>query len=119
MTPEEMGRGNRPAGLAILSNTPDSEIEPTEDHDVIALAEAASTAFSDIPLLGVDILRDARTGKMYVIEVNSIGYNWNFPGSGPRSFDFPVENQFDGIRKAAWILAEKTRALAAEPMSSS
>lgn len=36
-----------------------------------------------------------------------------FPGSGHRSWDYPLEKQFNGLRKAAWLLAEQTQLLAA------
>ena len=32
----------------------------------------ANNSFADIPLLGIDILREATTGNLYVIEVNDI-----------------------------------------------
>ncbi|MEJ2652936.1 MAG: amino acid adenylation domain-containing protein [Gammaproteobacteria bacterium] len=112
-TPGEMAFGEKPTGVSIVSNTPDSEIEAVYDQDIIELAKKASTAFPDIPLLGVDLLREEATGRLFVIEVNLLGYNWNFPGTGPRSFNFPIEEQFDGLTKAARLLAKKTQLLAA------
>ena len=47
-------------------------------------------------------------GNLYVIEVNAIGYNWNFF----EHWEVDIENQFDGFNRAAMILAEKTRELA-------
>jgi aryl carrier-like protein len=112
ITPEEMESGRKPAGASIVSNTPDSELELIYDPDVIKLAESAHAAFPEIPLLGVDILREEASGQLFAIEVNAIGYNWNFAGSGPRSLDIALVEQFDGLRKAARILAEQTQRLA-------
>jgi hypothetical protein len=87
----------------------DSRLEFTYDPEVLRLAERAHACFPDVPLLGVDIVREVASGRLYVLEVNAIGYNWNFRGSGHRSWDFPLEEQFDGLRKAAWLLAEQTQ----------
>jgi glutathione synthase/RimK-type ligase-like ATP-grasp enzyme len=98
-------------GISIVSNVRHSRVEFIYDEEIIGLAELAHAAFPEIPLLGFDILREVPTGKLYVVEANAIGYvwNWNLQNGGHR---LPVEEQFDGIRKAAYILAEKTQQLA-------
>jgi hypothetical protein len=40
--------------------------------------------------------------------VNSLGYNWNFGPEFAADFRLDIERQFDGLRKAASILAEET-----------
>lgn len=89
-------------------------ISLVNNAEVIALAEQAhQTAFSDIPLLGVDIMREQETGKLFISEVNSAGGTWAF--STPtgqmtqQKFGFRYEAQFDGFRKAARILLEQAR----------
>ncbi|HEY6675377.1 MAG TPA: hypothetical protein VIZ87_01205 [Terrimicrobium sp.] len=47
------------------------------------------------------------TSKLFVLEANAIGYVWNFDARIKTSYDFSAEAQFDGLRKAAYILAEK------------
>jgi hypothetical protein len=79
------------------------------DPEVVSLGERAHAAFPRVPLLGVDIVRDADTGELYVIEANSLGYTWHF--STPKGlafqkqFGFDLNAQFDGRRKAARVLA--------------
>jgi amino acid adenylation domain-containing protein len=109
---EEIEAGQKPVGVSVVSTSPDSKAELAYDREVIDLAISAQKAFPDIPLLGVDILRELPSGKLYVIEVNAIGYAWNFSDSGPRAYRIEIEQQFDGFRKAARLLAEKTRELA-------
>ena len=73
------------------------------------LLQRAAAAFPDVPLLGVDILKDAMTDRLLVSEVNSLGHNWNFGPDFAAAFRLDIERQFDGLRKAASILAEQTR----------
>ena len=88
----------------------------SSDEEIIRYAEAAHSAFPDIPLLGFDIVREVSTGKLYILEANAVGYVWHF--SSPIGLNIQSDNnlhfesQYDGIRKAALILAEKTQALA-------
>jgi glutathione synthase/RimK-type ligase-like ATP-grasp enzyme len=57
------------------------EIDTHEwDHNqlVYDFAKIISNAFPDSPLLGVDIIEDTNTGKLYAIEVNAGGNVWHF-----------------------------------------
>ncbi len=104
--------GGRP-GVSIASSGAGCVMALTDDPRVLSLAAAAHAAFRTIPLLGVDILEDAETGKLYVLEVNAVGYTWHFssrPGlRAQREFGFDFDAQFDGRRKAARILVEQVR----------
>ena len=46
--------------------------------EIIRFGERAARAFPDLPMLGVDILKEAGTGRLFVTEVNALGHNWNF-----------------------------------------
>jgi hypothetical protein len=52
--------------------------ELISDRDIIGLAERVHAAFPYIPMLAVDIIRDARTGALYVLECNPGGNTWHF-----------------------------------------
>jgi len=103
-------------GISIVAGAVGARYGLTFDPEVIRLGERAHAAFPDIPLLGFDILRDCNSGRLYVIEANSDGWVWGFSNRMGRSvqetWNFDLEGQFDGIRKAACVLAEKTRELA-------
>ncbi len=60
-------------GITMVFNKQDSRYALAWDADVIALAERAHGEFPDQPLLGTDIVRDADTGKLWVIECNPRG----------------------------------------------
>lgn len=83
------------------------------DADVLELASRAHRAFDGIPLLGVDVLRDARSGELRVIEVNASGRCWGFSSERGRSMQERLgaryETQFDAFARAARVFAEQAR----------
>jgi hypothetical protein len=101
------------AGVSIVSAGRGCVMSMSDDPEVLALACRAHAAFPGVPLLGVDVLRDADTGRLYVCEVNAIGLVWHFasePGRrAQREFGLDFDAQFDGRRKAARILVEQVR----------
>jgi hypothetical protein len=44
-----------------------------------------------------------------VVEVNALGHNWNFGREFVETFRVDIAQQFDGLRKAAYVLAEETQ----------
>lgn len=90
------------------------------DADVVAAATSAAGAFSDIPLLGVDVLREAASGRVYVLEVNPGGNTWHFSSDHLRAeraenspeFEAQRREQLDAFGTAAHALADATRRLA-------
>jgi hypothetical protein len=83
------------------------------DDEIIRFGEAAHVAFPNIPLCGWDIVRRHDDGKLFIVEANASGWVWHFTSPMgmrlQREFGFNLESQFDGLRKAARILAEVTR----------
>ena len=66
-------------------------------------------------VLGVDVVRDADTGKLYVLEINPIGDTWHFSSLAAKNF-YTAEYvralyaQFGALDRVAQLLIEKTRA---------
>lgn len=86
--------------------------------DVVALGRAVHAAVPEIPLKGCDFLREASTGKLYLIELNAGGNTWHFSSAygqklrdylGPE-FERQRRTQFDALRTASRVLAELTNA---------
>lgn len=104
------------SGKSVVSSGKGCRYSICDDPEIIALGMNAHAAFPDIPLLGVDILRDEQSGELYVIEVNAVGYTWHFSSpkgmSVQRQFSLNLESQFDGINKAARILSDAVDRLA-------
>ncbi|MFO0990441.1 MAG: hypothetical protein U1E67_00720 [Hyphomicrobiales bacterium] len=89
------------------------------EDDVLAVAKKTAQAFAQVPLLGIDIVRDARTSSLYVLELNPGGNTWHFSSDmwAERRKKFPhlareMKTQFNAFDASAHALVEKTRALA-------
>lgn len=84
------------------------------DEDIITLAEKAYAAFPECAVLGVDIIRESTSGKLYIMETNPEGLTWHF--SSGLSKRYPIEfvrqiyEQFGALDRVARLLIEKTRA---------
>lgn len=83
------------------------------DPEIISLAERAHQIFPECPVIGVDIIRDSQSGRLYVLEVNPHGAVWHL--SSPLAKTMEPEHvqeryaQFDALNLAADLLIEKTR----------
>lgn len=87
------------------------------EADVVALARAAHRAVPEIPLKGVDILRDSSTGRLYLLELNPGGNTWHFSSrflaearakAGPEH-ERQRLSQLDAFGTAAHVLMGVTR----------
>ena len=83
------------------------------EEEVLAFARRAARALPRIPLLGLDIVRQAKTGRLYVLEANPGGNTWHFSsklaeeGRKEISREQRIE-QMDAWGIAARVLAERT-----------
>lgn len=89
--------------------------ELLDDAEIVALAERAAGAAPDIPVLGVDIIRETGTGKPFVLELNASGTVWHLSSETARQrytarFRRRLYEQFDALNRIAALLIEKTRA---------
>jgi hypothetical protein len=101
------------------------------DTDVHELGRRVGEAFPDIPLLGTDILREEKTGRLFVLECNPGGNTWHFSSKqtagvrrqmggmglvGERKAELMgrqmLIDQFGAFARAAELLVRKTRELA-------
>lgn len=102
------------------------------EQDVLDLSVRVGNAFPDIPILGMDILREEKTGKLYVLECNPGGNTWHFSSRetaglrrelggasivGQRKGELlgrqRMIDQFGAFDRAAEVLVKKVRELAA------
>lgn len=83
------------------------------DPEIVSLGQCAHLAFPECPVIGVDIIRDIHSGRLYVLEVNPHGAVWHF--SSPFAKDLDPEYireryaQFNALDLAADLLIQKTR----------
>jgi hypothetical protein len=88
-------------------------IVPVEE-DVLDLARACFRALPEVALHGCDIIREAGTGKLYVLETNPGGNTWSFSSQWAallrRELNMPdLSAQFDAWRVCARLLVDRTR----------
>ena len=105
-----------PEGFTTSSVTaahPGCSFTLNDDPEVIALGEQAHAAFPDIPLLGIDILREEPSGRLFVVEANCAGEVWHFSSRTGKAVQayagIDYASQFGGLRRVAEILIEETR----------
>jgi hypothetical protein len=82
------------------------------DKGVLRLASRAYGAFPDIPVQGCDVLREAATGKLFLLEINAGSNTWHFSshwGQHQKIEGRRREEQFDAFKNAARVLIERTR----------
>ena len=99
-------------GMFITSSHRGCSFQLNYDPEIIALGERAHSAFPAIPFLGIDIVREEPSGRLFVLEVNSAGDVWHFSStmgvSIQRWAGFDLSSQYGGLRRAAEILIEET-----------
>ncbi len=109
------------ASIALKARRRDGPIarELTGDADILSLARRAYTALPEIALQGIDIIREAGTGKLFVLEANPGGNTWIF-SKGAMTERLKkalgvehLTDQFDAFTAAARVLIERTRREAA------
>lgn len=105
---------NGVGGAPIVSNKKSSHYTLSNDAEVIALGERAHAAFPSIPLLGHDIVRDADTGEVFVLESNTRGDVWLLSSGVGRDLQqvnkIDLYRQFGALEIAAEALIARVRA---------
>lgn len=84
--------------------------------DVVEFAKRVAGAFPNVPLLGVDIVRDVMSNDLYVLEVNAGGNTWHFSSKlwAERRKQYPkvaeeAKTQYNAFDTAAKSLVGATR----------
>ena len=83
------------------------------DADVLDLARRVYAVAPDVPLQACDILRESRTGELYVLEFNPGGNTWHFSsrwGKHQVVEGRKRDEQFGAFDIAARVLSAKTMA---------
>ena len=106
--------GPNPLDRPIAANSDGARrVEQCYDEVVIDFARDAYRAFPDIPVLGVDMVREAATGTIYLLEVNPSGYTWHissdYSDNLRREHHIDYRTQFGAIDIIADALIDATR----------
>ena len=93
------------SGRSIVATAQGGMRDGAVPDDVIDLARKAHRAFPDVPMLGVDVIRDVSSGKLYVTEVNACGRTFQLADEPSQRTlqDFGVDfhKQFGGVKAVA------------------
>jgi glutathione synthase/RimK-type ligase-like ATP-grasp enzyme len=88
-------------------------IEFTDDPELLALASAVHDSMPDVATVACDIVKDAASGKLFIIEANTKGWGWRLSSRSGREqqkeADLDFYSQFDALSVAADVLIERTR----------
>lgn len=114
----------QPDEVLLKAVVSDGSGEATREYgdypDVVVFARKIASAFDEIPLLGIDILMEVPSEKLFALEVNAGGNTWHFssPSSARRRAQFPeqsqaMKEQFSAFDVAARALIRQTRLYAA------
>jgi hypothetical protein len=101
--------------IASNNNTISADVRSIcNDPQIISLGERTHQAFPECPVLGVDIIRDSQSGRLYVLEVNPHGAVWHLSSPFSKDADPAYVRsryaQFNALDLAADLLIQKTRA---------
>ncbi len=92
-------------GRSIVASTKRSSFDTEIPEDVIHFAKKVHTAFPSIPLLGTDVIRDADTGKLYAIDMNTNGNTFHLTSDTGKNiakdFGLDLQAQFGGAKAIA------------------
>ncbi|MEM7442932.1 MAG: hypothetical protein AAF414_06340 [Pseudomonadota bacterium] len=118
LPPVDSRSGFRKAsGASIVATATGCAISLAFDEDILDLARRTHAAFPDIPVLGIDIVRDAEDGRLWVLETNPSGSTWALGSKGGRRImvenNIDLYTQFGALDRAAESLVRLCRDLAA------
>lgn len=105
--------GADPLEVPIAANAMVRKMSLCHDRDVIDIATSLHAALPHLPVMGVDIIREHATGKLFVLEFNSHGLVWHlssrlgFRQQGENGIDF--YNQFNALLTITDALIAETR----------
>jgi hypothetical protein len=102
-----------PIDAPIASNSGDRTMTVTSDEAVLAFARRMGAAFAELPVLGVDIVCEEKTGDLYGLEVNAGGGVWHLSSDHGlklrAQYGFDLYPQFGALDVIAEALIEVTR----------
>jgi hypothetical protein len=116
--PSELdANGAESLDLAVAANSMRRKLELTNDSDIIELASSVHAKLPHLPVMGIDIIREKDTGRLFTLEYNSGGGVWHLSSNHglkhQHEFQLDYYGQFDALGTITDALIETTRKLAA------
>jgi len=102
--------------IRIAVNRDKRVIKENYDEEVLALAESVHLKFPSLPSLGIDIIREHETGRLFVLEINAGGGTWHLSTQHglmhQRTCGLDLYGQFNALQRITDALIDTTRKLA-------
>lgn len=102
--------------LAVAANSMQRKLELTNDREIIELATSIHAKLPHLPVMGLDIIREKDTGRLFALEYNSGGGVWHLSSSHglkhQHEFRLDYYRQFNALDTITNALIEATRNLA-------
>jgi hypothetical protein len=99
-------------GGSIVASAVGGSMALASEPEVLGLARRVHALWPDQPSFGIDIVRDANTGELFVLEINPSGNSWILTGAlggaAKDQFGLDLHSQFGAID----ILTERSIAVA-------
>jgi glutathione synthase/RimK-type ligase-like ATP-grasp enzyme len=102
-----------PFDQAIAANHGERTVTLNYDEEILKFRASIAAAFPEIPVLGIDVIREAETGLLFALEVNAGGLTWHSSSDlgiqlqRDRAIDFHA--QFGALDIIADALIDVTR----------
>lgn len=102
--------------LNVAIQTNDRAIRLSYDEEVLSLARSIHQKFSHLPTLGMDIIREQETGRLFILEMHPGGATWHLSSAfglkQQRDHGLDYYGQFNALGTIAKALIDTTRDLA-------
>lgn len=105
--------GVEPVDEPVAANVDEGRTDLTFREDILATARAVAAGLPDMAVLGIDLVCEAATGRIFVLEVNPTGKTWHISSSygvaHQRKSGVDYQSQFGALDVVADALIEVTR----------
>lgn len=109
-------QGEDDIDIEVAANGVARRLELIDDAEILALAGNIAAKLTFVPVFGIDIIREAGSGRLYVLELNSGGRTWHLSsdhGLGhQRDHGLDYYGQFNALGQITDALIAATRRLA-------
>lgn len=99
--------------MDIAANGVERVVTLNEDQEIIDLAKSIYSKLPHLPSMGIDIVREHGTGKLFALEYNSKGGTWHissdFGIKQQRTHGLDYKSQFNALDTITDALIEVTR----------
>lgn len=99
--------------MDIAANGVERIVTLNYDREIIDLAKSIHSKLPDLPSMGIDIVREQDTGKLFALEYNSKGGTWHissdFGIEQQRKYGLDYKSQFNALGTITDALIEATR----------